>query len=379
MRLDSPNIFDRQNLRWTLFRPFVGKPMYFSQNVNEMQYQMPRVFPYSAAENKTICFSGIGSSKPFQVLATDRVYSLDLLEKTQCLPLYRYTPEGERVSNITEWGIRRINDHYREEWGKDFDKIYPDGIGAEDVSSPTPTPCCTTRCTSTTTPTTCRASSPACRCTTSSTFGRVWATSCLTFTSASSPQSPTRWSASRRRLSLSPPKSGRRPPRPATPQPSLPRPPPLHGWERAVGETVTAPKARLLADKERGVIVLDDQTSLAGVPPDAWRYRLGSRSALEWVLDQYKEKKPKRPDHPRALRHLPLRGPQGARHRPAAARMHRERQDDGHSGSAWPTGRARPPNRVRRPRQARVGDDGTGTHWSSEPEDEEWLKQWLEM
>ena len=61
------------------------------------------------------------------------------------------------------------------------------------------------------------------------------------------------------------------------------------------------PSARLRADKERGIIVLDDQTSLTGVPPEAWRYRLGNRSALEWVLDQYKEKKPQRPDHPRAL------------------------------------------------------------------------------
>ena len=31
------------------------------------------------------------------------------------------------------------------------------------------------------------------------------------------------------------------------------------------------------------------------MPESAWRYRLGSRSALEWVLDQYKERKPKDP------------------------------------------------------------------------------------
>jgi predicted helicase len=31
------------------------------------------------------------------------------------------------------------------------------------------------------------------------------------------------------------------------------------------------------------------------VPPGAWDYKLGSRSAIEWVLDQYKEKKPKDP------------------------------------------------------------------------------------
>ena len=31
------------------------------------------------------------------------------------------------------------------------------------------------------------------------------------------------------------------------------------------------------------------------MPAEAWQYRLGSRSALEWVLDQYKEKKPRDP------------------------------------------------------------------------------------
>ena len=37
------------------------------------------------------------------------------------------------------------------------------------------------------------------------------------------------------------------------------------------------------------------ETTLAGVPPEAWDYKLGNRSALEWILDQYKEKKPKDP------------------------------------------------------------------------------------
>jgi len=55
------------------------------------------------------------------------------------------------------------------------------------------------------------------------------------------------------------------------------------------------PKALLKADKDAGVIRLDSETTLAGVPADAWDYRLGNRSALEWVLDQYKEKKPKDP------------------------------------------------------------------------------------
>ncbi len=31
------------------------------------------------------------------------------------------------------------------------------------------------------------------------------------------------------------------------------------------------------------------------MPPEAREYQLGSRSALEWVLDQYKERKPRDP------------------------------------------------------------------------------------
>ena len=56
-------------------------------------------------------------------------------------------------------------------------------------------------------------------------------------------------------------------------------------------DTKEAPKAKLKADKESGVIVLDENTTLTGIPPEAWDYKLGNRSALEWVLDQYKEKK----------------------------------------------------------------------------------------
>lgn len=56
-----------------------------------------------------------------------------------------------------------------------------------------------------------------------------------------------------------------------------------------------APKAMLKADKVEGRIVVDSETTLNGVPAAAWDYRLGNRSALEWVLDQYKERKPKDP------------------------------------------------------------------------------------
>jgi len=52
---------------------------------------------------------------------------------------------------------------------------------------------------------------------------------------------------------------------------------------------------KLKADKEAGIIELDKLTLLKGIPKEAWAYKLGNRSALEWVLDQYKEKKPSDP------------------------------------------------------------------------------------
>ena len=60
-------------------------------------------------------------------------------------------------------------------------------------------------------------------------------------------------------------------------------------------DTGASPKVILKADKEAGRIVLDSETSLSGIPAEAWDYKLGNRCALDWVLDQYKEKKPKDP------------------------------------------------------------------------------------
>lgn len=74
------------------------------------------------------------------------------------------------------------------------------------------------------------------------------------------------------------------------------------GYEAAVPFALTRtnmkvakPKAKLKADKIKGEIVLDEATTLSGIPAMAWEYKLGNRSALEWVLDQYKESKPKDP------------------------------------------------------------------------------------
>lgn len=40
---------------------------------------------------------------------------------------------------------------------------------------------------------------------------------------------------------------------------------------------------------------VDTLTTLSGIPPEVWDYRLGTYSAVEWVLEHYNEKTPKDP------------------------------------------------------------------------------------
>jgi predicted helicase len=44
-------------------------------------------------------------------------------------------------------------------------------------------------------------------------------------------------------------------------------------------------KMRLSKDKTR--LAVNPSLTLLGIPPEAFEYRLGNRSALEWVIDQY--------------------------------------------------------------------------------------------
>lgn len=50
-------------------------------------------------------------------------------------------------------------------------------------------------------------------------------------------------------------------------------------------------KVKLKANETLGAIEIDEQTYLLGIPNEAWQYKLSNRTAIDWVLDQYKEKK----------------------------------------------------------------------------------------
>ncbi len=273
--------FDTKNIIPALFRPYTVKHSYYAPIITHRTYQQPRIFPYKGlGENKVICFRGLGSKKPFDVLATNRLVERQVLGNMQCLPLYRYTEDGERVSNITEWGLGRINAHYRKEFGDRFEEVVGDAaITAEDVFAYTYAVL----------------HDPV--------YRHDYAVDLL----REFPRLPLYhdWDAwvrmGRELLELHigfedvepyPLERIDKVPSPSGGRLGRGRPP------HSDGESAITPRVMLRAnarDRERGEIQIDAQTTLRGVPADAWRYRLGSRSALEWVLDQYKEKKPRDP------------------------------------------------------------------------------------
>ena len=51
-------------------------------------------------------------------------------------------------------------------------------------------------------------------------------------------------------------------------------------------------KMKLSKDKTR--LVYNDFLTLSDIPAEVYEYRLGNRSALEWIIDQYRVKTDKR-------------------------------------------------------------------------------------
>jgi predicted helicase len=251
--------FDESQIVTSIYRPFIRRHLYLDAHFNGMAYRMPSIFPNSKAENMIVAFSGPNSPKPFTVLATDLIPDLNFLSAAadgcRCLPLYRYTPTGDRVDNITDWALAQ------------FRARYPDHAS---------------------------------RITKQTIFHYVYAVLHHPAYRAKYERNLKRelpripfyddfpqwaaWGEQLMALHLDYEQ--------VAPYPLAREDRDLTGLANLSG---LAPKPRLIARKEAGVIEVDAATTLRGVPVEAWDYRLGTYSALEWVLERYKERTPKDP------------------------------------------------------------------------------------
>ena len=68
---------------------------------------------------------------------------------------------------------------------------------------------------------------------------------------------------------------------------------PLAKTEKA-GEKLDWRVTKMRLSKDKTSLIYNQFLTLSGVPPETYEYRLGNRSALEWVIDQYQVSTDKR-------------------------------------------------------------------------------------
>ena len=114
----KPADFSEDKVRISLYRPFTKSNLYFDRMMNERVYVFPHIFPTTKAENenRVICVSAIGSVKPFHTLMVDVIPDLHLTGDSQCFPFYTYDEDGtNRKENITDWALTQFRTHYKDD------------------------------------------------------------------------------------------------------------------------------------------------------------------------------------------------------------------------------------------------------------------------
>jgi predicted helicase len=247
--------YSEEKVRTSLYRPFCTRYLFFDRILNEEVYQFPRIFPtfQTEMENIILVVSDLGFRAPFSALACDTLPDLHLLASTdafQCFPYYTYAEDGtNRRENITDWAL------------KQFQATYGDQVSKWDIFH-------------------------------------------YTYAMLHHPQYRERYAENLKH--------------------DLPHIPLLHGKEAfqvcvRIGKQLMdrhlnyeqaqeyklewltneevpfswrVEKMRLSTDKR--VVVVNESLRLGPLPPECFEYRLGNRSALEWVIDQYQVSKDKR-------------------------------------------------------------------------------------
>lgn len=244
--------FDQSKIRIALYRPFTKKHLYFDRLFINSVYQQHHIFPIPAAEmdNKVICISGLGHDV-FRCLIADRLTELKFSNSanggSQTFPFYTYDEDGSnRRENITDWALAQFRTHYGDQTISKWDifyyvygllhhagyrERYADNLKRELPRIPYAADF--------------RAFAAA---------GRKLADLHLNYETVT----------------------------------------PYHlRWiETKTPVRYRVEKMRLSKDKTQ--LVINDTLTLADIPPVVFDYKLGNRSALEWIIDQYQVSTDKR-------------------------------------------------------------------------------------
>jgi predicted helicase len=93
--------FDDKNIRPSNYRPYTSTWLYFDSVMNERRYGFPNIFPKINTKN-TVIWLKVGSDWPMFALMSNRICDLMPQGGSQCFPVFTYSEDSkERRDNIT--------------------------------------------------------------------------------------------------------------------------------------------------------------------------------------------------------------------------------------------------------------------------------------
>lgn len=242
------SVFSESHIKNAIYRPYFKTKQYTEKVLVDVLTQNHYdVFGTSLnCKNKVIAIPGVGIDRPYHCLAIDLLPHLQITPNGQCLPLSVYNSSGKLEDNITDWGLNKFYAHYKTKKITKEDIFYyvysvlhdPKYLKKYEQNLKREFP----------------------RIPFYSDFEtwKNWGKKLMELHLNFEDQAP-------------------------------------YALEVQNDTKIKSPNSKLKSDISKDIIILDEATTLSGIPPQAWEYKLGNRSALEWVLDQYKEKKPKDP------------------------------------------------------------------------------------
>ena len=244
--------YTNDKVRTSFYRPFTKLNLYFDQTMNDVVAVFPSIFPtlYTETENRMICVAGIGDRKGFGCLITNRITTFDLaFEKTQCFPFYTYDEDGtNRRENITDWALAHFRTRYRDDTLTKWD-IFHYNYGL--LHHPD--------------------------------YREKYKTN-LKRDLPHIPFAQNFWGFA---------EAGKRLADLHVDYESQPEYDKLK-FIQTPDVPLNWRVEKMKLSKDKSSLIYNDFLTLAGIPPKAFDYRLGTRSALEWVIDQYRVKTDRR-------------------------------------------------------------------------------------
>ena len=129
--------FDDADLTVGFYRPFSKQNLYFSWQLNNRPGRFPEIYTNEGDENLGICLVNKGADTPFHALMTNGIPDFHLTGDSIYFPRWRYIPTQtltqcpgensqplEQISNINPTALTQFREHYGEEQIGEDDLFY---------------------------------------------------------------------------------------------------------------------------------------------------------------------------------------------------------------------------------------------------------------